>query len=221
MLTRLDNRIGYHSQGGTTPRGLYLLARQHPGETPGSWVLDGMLDSISRNRPANWCVRSVPFADLEGVIAGNQTGGFRAGCGWMEPPLHYEGLVLQADISRWATCCQPELVVDLQASGINDNDGIHIAVTPASPDIEKNRLAWCNLIKQKLEPELMSDPFIRMIENTQPTDMAGLADYVHKTCGCCALTIKVPYTACGDVLMTPKRYREVGRLLSQAILARW
>lgn len=220
-LTRLDNRVGGKGLVTAAPRGLYLLARQQPGETPGSWVLDGMLETISRTRPANWCVWSTPFADLEGVIAGNHAGGFAAGRAWMQPPMRHEGAVLQADISRWAKCCSPELVIDLQASGIRDNDGIHVSVAPAAPDTEKRRQAWTNIMQQKLGPAFAAEPFIRITQNAPGTVAADLPDYVHKACDCCALTIKTPYTICRETLMTPKQYREAGRRLAQAILTRW
>jgi hypothetical protein len=222
LLTRLDNRVGGKGKGTAAPRGLYLLARQQPGETPGSWVLDGMLETISRARSANWCVWSTPFADLDGMIAGNHAGDFTAGRAWMEPPMRYEGAVLQGDMSRWAERCRPELVVDLQAAGIRDNDGIHVSVAPAAPDAERNRQAWTNIMQQALGPEFAADPFTRMTGTPPGTDAAGgLADYVHKACGCCALTIRTPYTACRETLMTPKQYREAGRRLAQAILTRW
>ncbi len=221
LLTRLDNRVDGKGKGSAVPRGLYLLARQHPGETPGSWILDGMLETLSRARPANWCVWSTPFANLDGVIAGDQAGGGTAELAWASPPLRYEGAVLQADISRWAERCRPELVVDLQASGIRDNDGIHVSVAPATPDAERNRLAWINIMQQALGSEFAADPFARMTENTASIDATGLSEYVHKACGCCALTIKTPYTICRETLMTPKQYREAGRRLAQAILTRW
>ena len=221
LLTRLDNRVGGKGKGTAAPRGLYLLARQHPGETPGSWILDGMLETITRARPANWCVWSTPFADLDGVIAGDHAGGFTSGQAWTRPPMRYEGAVLQADMSRWAERCRPELIVDLQASGIRENDGLHVSVAPVAPEAERNRLAWTHIMQQALGPEFAADPFARPVETTPGADAAGLSEYAHKAFGCCALTIKTPYTACRETLMTPKQYREAGRRLAQAILTRW
>jgi len=90
-----------------------------------------------------------------------------------------------------------------------------------APEAERNRLAWTHIMQQALGPEFAADPFIRMTENTQGTGAAGLSEYAHKACGCCALTIMTPYTVCRETLMTPKQYREAGRRLAQAILTRW
>jgi hypothetical protein len=221
LLTRLDNRVGDKGRVTAPPRGLYLLARQQPGETPGSWILDGMLDTISRARPANWCVWCTPFANLDGVIAGDHCGNFAPDRAWTQPPMQYEVAVLQSDMGRWAKRCRPELVVDLQASGIRDNDAMHVSVAPAAPDAERNRQAWINIMQQALGPEFAAEPFSRMTENTPSAETAGMSEYVHKAFGCCALAIHTPYTICRETLMTPKQYREAGRRLAQAILSRW
>jgi two-component system NtrC family sensor kinase len=46
-IVRLANTYG---KVGENKSGLYFLARQHCGETPGSWVLDGALEQFSRAR---------------------------------------------------------------------------------------------------------------------------------------------------------------------------
>lgn len=221
LLTRLDNRVGGKGKTATVPRGLYILARQHPGETPGSWVLDGMLETISRARHANWCVWSVPFAHLDGVLAGDHRPNYETDRSWAEPSMQYGVSVLQSDMGRWANHCRPELVVDLQAASASDHDGIYIPLARTTPDAERNQKVWTNIMQQALGPEFAAETFTRMAENTLTAESACLSEYVQKSCGCCALTIRTPYTICRETLMTPKQYREAGRRLAQAILTRW
>ena len=55
---------------------IWLTARHHSGETPGSWALEGTLRWILSNDPSarrlrkRYLVRVVPFADLDGVVEG-------------------------------------------------------------------------------------------------------------------------------------------------------
>ena len=63
-LVRLSNAYG--QAGGQRP-GLYLIARQHSGETPGSWVLDGFLRHLVLLGEAAPLVWSVPLTNIDGV----------------------------------------------------------------------------------------------------------------------------------------------------------
>lgn len=216
VLTRLDNRAGGKGKGA---RGLYLLARQHPGESPGSWILDGMLETLSRARSANWCIWCIPFADLDGVIAGDCGGDFsgHGGNPRGESPARHEVSVLQSDINRWAIQCRPELIINLRAAGPCECSGIYAPVPPlTSPEDERNRQTWTNIMQQALGPEFAAEPFTREVDA-----LACFSEYIQKAPGCCALTIRTPNTSCRDTLMTPKQYREAGRRLAQAILNRW
>ncbi len=219
LLTRLDNRIS-----GKASRGLYLLARQHPGDAPGSWVLDGMLETISRNRAANWCVSAIPFADLDGVIDGNHgstaTGGNQTGT-WGQTPGRHETAVMQSDMARWAAHCRPELVVDLRASDMGVQDGIDIATAPATPEIERQAQAWINIMQHGLGPEFATENVARAPGQPLPTPTTPISAYVHEMFECPALAVHTPFTSARDILMSPKQYREAGRRLTQAILSRW
>ncbi len=105
-------------------RGVYLCARQHAGETPGSWVLDGVLRAVAEPegdlplQELRW--RAAPFVDLDGVTEGdygkdalprdfNRT--------WSSLTLRPEILAIQRDIRRFADRVQRLLVLDLHAPG--------------------------------------------------------------------------------------------------------
>jgi len=107
----------FGSDGGSRP-GFYLLARQHAGETPGSWVMDGLLRCLAQDRQPckNMMVWLVPFANIDDAIEGSYGKDpfprdlNRA---WYQLPLRTEVNAIAADIRLWSTRCRPVLLVDL------------------------------------------------------------------------------------------------------------
>jgi hypothetical protein len=107
--------------------GFYLLARQHAGETPGSWVLDGLLRHLAEDDSARaaalWWV--VPFVNIDDVVEGSYgKDPFPCDCNraWHTIPLRTETKLLQADIARWTKCCRPCLLIDLHAPGHRERE---------------------------------------------------------------------------------------------------
>lgn len=223
FLTRLDNHIG--SATGTRPRGLYLVARQHSGETPGSWVMDGMLEGFSRRRPGNqWCVWAIPFADLDGVIGGNygkDAFPYDLNRAWGEPAMRHETLVMQRDMQLWAQRCRPELVLDLHAPGACETDGLYLFhEPPAESENDRDAQAWIHLWQQELK-EFAAPDFARIAVHASRWNTPRITDFARTSFRCTAFSMEIPYALCGDIPMTPKQYREAGRRLARAILARW
>lgn len=228
VMTRLDNRIMDSGDAAGRPRGLYLLARQHAGETPGSWVMDGMLDGFSRGRAGNkWCIWSIPFANLDGVLAGDYGKDpfpYDLNRAWGSPPMRHETLVLQRDMRRWAERCRPELVLDLHAPGACEHDGIYLFKTAPQTEgteTDRNQQTWINVLGKELGSDFTADPFARLATYGSRWNTPRVTDFVRDTLGCTALSMEIPYGFCGDTVMTPKQYREAGRRLSRAILSRW
>jgi predicted deacylase len=66
-ILRLFNRTG---DGNALA--VYLTARSHAGETPGSWVLDGLLRHVAQDRRLQQVVWwAVPFVNLDDVVEGS------------------------------------------------------------------------------------------------------------------------------------------------------
>ncbi len=226
VLTRLDNNASLASLRGGQPRGLYLLARQHAGEAPGSWVLDGMLDGISRRKSgAPWRVWAVPFADLDGVLAGDygkDAFPYDLNRAWGKPPMRHETLAIQRDMRRWAALCRPELVLDLHAPGLCEHDGFYVFQrTTEDAAAQRADQAWINILRQELGPEFAAETFARTANYPSRWTTARLTDFVRDEFNCPALSMEIPYGLCGTAPMTPKQYREAGRRLARAILSRW
>jgi hypothetical protein len=219
-LPRLSNDYGSHGSGQS---GLYLIARQHAGETPGSWVMDGMLDYFSRKRDSRLLVWAVPFVDVDAVerdYYGKSRLPFDPGLSWSSPPLRHETLAIQQDVAEWRTRCRPLLMLDFRAPGGTDTNGIYTSLPPATNgdaparELEK----WANVISEELGSEYAAEDFKRV--STDTGEAPTFSSYARKELGIDAMTIEAPYALCGKTLMTTKQYREVGHRIARAILKR-
>jgi hypothetical protein len=119
--------VSNFEQPGSPRPGFYLLARQHAGETPGSWVLDGLLRHLaaddSTRAAAVWWV--APFVNIDDVVEGSYgKDPFPCDCNraWHTIPLRTETKLLQADIARWTKCCRPCFLIDLHAPGHRERE---------------------------------------------------------------------------------------------------
>ncbi len=215
LLPRLDNRLSDREA-----HGLYLIARQCPGATPSSWILDGILDSIARSRVSNWAVSAIPFADLDGVLAGQHESPMVMPMSesWASPCRRHEVNAIKADLQRWSLRCKPALVIECRATSNGEHDGIYLSATTATAEIDRHGQAWANLIKKGLEPDFASERFQRPSEKGTRNQ---LSSFVQETLACPCVILHAPYTHCREHLMTPKQYREAGRRVVQALLGRW
>jgi hypothetical protein len=123
-LLRLSNDYG---RGDCRP-GLYLVARQHSGETPGSWVLDGFLRHVAALGESAPLVWAVPLTNVDGVVGGDygkDNYPYDLNRAWGRPPMRHEVLVMQSDIRRWTERCRPALVLDMHAPGACETSGVY------------------------------------------------------------------------------------------------
>ena len=225
VMKRHSNNIWKGCDACPNPRGLYIVARQHAGETPGSWVLDGMLEAFSRAKPVNWCIWVVPFANLDDVLSGaygKDPYPHDLNRAWGKPPMRHETLVMQRDLQRWATRCKPELVLDLHAPSASEDQGVYAFVGDSGkPEIDKANQSWSNLFKEALTPDYADNDFVKVANYLSRWDGPKLADFVHKEIGCSALSLETPYGLIRDTVLFQKHYREIGQKLARAILTRW
>lgn len=224
VLTRLRNDVAEGSNACPHPRGLYVVARQHSGETPGSWVMDGLLTAFARAKPVNWCVWAVPFANLDGVVGGDYGKDpfpYDLNRAWGTPPMRHETLVLQHDLRRWAKHCKPDLVLDLHAPGACENQGVYAYLAePSTPEWERSTQAWVNVFRQALVPDFAAENFARKGNYASRWETPRLSGFARDQLGCSAVTIETPYALCRETVMSPKQYREVGQRLARAIVTR-
>ena len=221
-IVRLSNSYG--STGNNQP-GIYLIARQHSGETPGSWVLDGLLQHVATIRKAAYVVWAVPLAGIDGVMRGDygkDSFPYDLNRAWGEPPMRHEALVIRRDIQRWKERCRPALALDLHAPGACEKDGVYAFV----PDAEANEplaaecAKWANTLQNELKAEYAAADFRRVARYPSRWTTPDFASYMRRDLGVCALSLETPYAMAGNTVLTQKIYREIGRRLADAIFRR-
>jgi predicted deacylase len=215
-VLRLHNSVG--TPGGTQP-GIYLVARQHAGETPGSWVLDGFLRQLAQTRKAGYIIWAVPLADIDGVVHGyygRDGSPFDLDRAWGVPPLRREARVIRQDILRWKARCRPLLALDLQAPGACERDGVRVCMSrqPEAP-MAAEETKWCNVIQNEVQAEFAAPEFKR-----PPGATPGFVDVMRDEIGVPALIVETPYSHAAGAVLTQKSYREIGRRLALAVLRR-
>ena len=217
-MLRLSNGCG---EKGSQRPGLYLLARQHSGETPGSWVLDGVLRCIASMGDRAPLVWAVPLANPDGVEGGDygkDNFPYDLNRAWGDPPMRHEVLVMRRDMAAWRERCRPFAGVDYHAPGLSESLGIY-AFLP-NPDQFKQeheratRLA--DSIAKALTPRYAADPFGRVPTYHSRWDTPGFLSY------CCSqgfpgFCLETPYSLAGDLVLTCDQYREAGSLIGRCL----
>jgi hypothetical protein len=221
-IVRISNDYG---KPGGHRHGLYLIARQRPGETSGSWVLDGTLRYLSRGRRDPFLTWCTPLADVDGIVRG-RFGGDAMPCGmdqaWTTPAMRHDCHVLQGDIARWKGRCRPTLAIDFCAAPASETGGLFCVLPPAEANAELHKAAgkWANVIRQELGPDLAAQDFSRGC--TTPTHPGNMRfDHcMTATHGLCALTVAVPCAKIGTTVLSQKHYRDIGERIARALVKR-
>jgi hypothetical protein len=219
-LVRVSNDYG--TEGGSRS-GVYLIARQHSGETPGSWVLDGFLRhvaSLGADAPLVW---AVPLSNVDGVEQGDygkDNFPYDLNRAWGSPPMRHETLVFQRDIQRWKTRCRPLLGVDFHGPGGTEADGVYLYLPDPErlPEAHRSALAWSADLKDALTSRYASGDFARLVRYASRWETPGFASYLAQICGICSFTIETPYAMVGDLVLTREYYREIGKLMADAVI---
>jgi hypothetical protein len=219
-ILRLTNDYG--TPGGSRP-GVYLCARQHAGETPGSWVLDGLLRRLAEQSERAPLVWAVPFVDLDGVeegAYGKDRFPIDVNRAWGTPPMRHEVLVLQNDLYHWRRSCQPLLALDLHAPGYCEAAGIY-AYVPSwdQPHYRELALRWTERFAQSLGAELAAPPFDRVALYASRWDpSATFANFVRRELGVLGLVFETPYALARERVLTREDYRMAGARIADVLI---
>jgi murein tripeptide amidase MpaA len=220
-LVRLSNSPG--EPGGSRP-GLFLVARQHSGETPGSWVLDGLLRRLARDR-SDALVWAVPLANADGVAQGDygkDNFPYDLNRAWRPPPMRHETVVYERDIRRWSERCRPCLALDFHAPGACETEGVY-AYLP-KPEVflrlHDESARWADALAEALAPRYAASPFRRVARYASRWETPSLCEFVAKVYRIPALALETPYSRCGATVLTREGYREVGASIADAVLRR-
>jgi hypothetical protein len=221
-IARLSNDFG--TKGGETP-GLFLISRQHSGETPGSWVLDGFLRHLAGEGRAAPVVWAVPFANIDGVMQGDygkDSFPYDVNRAWGAPPMRHETLVIQRDIGRWAARCKPALGIDFHAPGACEADGVYcyLPKPKAHPEQHRKAVEWASAIEQALTGNLAAEEFGRVADYKSRWETPNFVSYLCGQHDVCALTIETPYALIKGRGLTREDYREIGQRIASGVLGR-
>ncbi len=216
-LLRLSN-----DYGDTDPtrqrRGIYLIARQHSGETPGSWVLDGLLRALAEleNPPLVWCI---PLSNIDGVEQGDygkDNFPWDLNRAWGRPPMRHATLVLQRDILRWRERCRPVAGLDFHAPGLCEADGAYIF--HADEQARQAIAPLAEAIAGQLGPLALRGGILRSMSYPSRWPKATFAHFLADL-NIPGLPIEIPYALFGDRLADRALYQQVGRLIAHALVA--
>lgn len=215
-----------YSSAGTKKPGIYIIARQHSGETPGSWVLDGLMRHLVTLETKDVIIWVIPLSNIDGIEKGRYGKDyfpFDLNRSWGKKVLRHENLVIQRDIARWMERCNPVLGLDFHAPGGAEGKGVYFFFMDKEKPVKiKNKeFLWINLIGKEVGNEYMLSGLKR---NSKPEgdlkNMVGLMftcyfDYVLKIP---ALCIEVPYGISNDKALEIKDYQEIGKRIAIAII---
>ncbi len=219
-LTRLWNDPGTDDEDARKP-GLYLLARQHAGETPGGWVLDGFLRRLAGQGRDDLTVWAVPLTNVDGVVEGDygkDNFPYDLNRAWGRPPMRHETLVMQRDVGLWARRSRPACLIDFHAPGLADTHGVYAFGLDYEDPLRAERYArYVEAMRTSLgELARAADEFDRRARYASRWSTPWFAQYA-KACGQVGFSVEVPYQAAGETIFTRALYRQAGERMADAV----
>ncbi len=219
-LLRLSNSYG--DEGGQRP-GLYLMARQHSGETPGSWVMDGFLRAMATLGDRTPLIWAIPLANIDGVEQGDygkDNFPYDLNRAWGRPPMRHEVLVLQRDLWRWRARCRPVLAIDFHAPGACEPSGVYAYVP--DPDTDRGAhevvLQWADWTGEALGAPYAAQEFARVARYASRWETPSFRTYLWSQLGVPCITYETSYALAGERVLTQEDYREIGRRIAGGVM---
>jgi hypothetical protein len=218
-LLRLSNSYG--EEGSI---GVYIIARQHSGETPASWVLDGLLRSaIEKVSPNEMTIWVVPFANLDGVVDGDYGKDpfpYDMNRAWLSPlPMRHEVAVIQADIERFSKRCRLAIAIDMHAPGALEADGAYFQLLKPTPSEANSAMRFVEVASEHLPKEMMHEQPFRVARYSSRWDERGtFSRWMWDSFAVPALVFEVPYSKSRGTLLTIEHYRALGSGLLEGLI---
>jgi hypothetical protein len=221
-LTRLANLYG-KSTDAVKKTGVYLIARQHSGETSASWVLDGFMRYCAEQRVNDILIWCVPLANIDGVEQGDygkDNFPWDINRAWGKPPMRHETLVFQRDVSLWQSQCNPTLAVDFHSPGACEDDGIYtFSSVPEKLDDASLALQvrWLGAARGALGA-YASESFTRVVRYASRWETPTASQFFETIPGVSGIIFEVSYQSAGKQIFTIEHYQAAGRALAKGII---
>lgn len=219
-LIRLSNSYG---DIGGAKKGIYVIARQHSGETPGSWGLQGFLDHFAKSGNKDFVVWSVPLSNIDGVVNGDygkDNFPYDLNRAWGYPPMRHETQVIMRDMKRWAERCKPLVSIDFHAPGACENYGIYSFVPKnIQGELDPASVALAEKIHKTLESSgLASSDFIKCANYKSRWETPNFTRFSLHDMNLASLSFEFPYSFAGKKELSKEDYMSAGAAIAEAII---
>lgn len=210
---------------GSERAGVFVTARQHAGESPGSWVLEGLLAAFDQARPDDPLIWALPFVDLDGVEEGRYGKNHYPldhNRSWYGGGLCHETRLAMHEAGLWSQRCTPTLYLDLHAPGLLEENCYFFTGTEAA----QQPLSTFLTIAQEHCGNFASDRFIR--QSSYQINLCRAVGIPHshsgniyfaERFGCASTTMECTYQSFHGQPATRDDYRQLGQQLAQAVRA--
>ncbi|MFP3903016.1 MAG: M14 family zinc carboxypeptidase [Armatimonadota bacterium] len=200
--------------------GLLFIARQHSAETPGSWVLAGLLRELAE-RDSDLAVWAVPLSNIDGVEQGDygkDNFPYDLNRAWGQTPMRHETLVIQKDIAWFIEQYRPALAVDFHAPGGTEDTGAYAFLPNPDdfPDIHEKTGQWAEAFADGLG-DYAAEEFARVATYPSRWETPNFTTYCAGALEIPAFTLETPYAKVGDRVLSRRDYRTIGTRMAETI----
>lgn len=218
---RLIHRYRFAAEIANRP-GVYVMARQHAGETPGSWVMDGIFRHLSEAGAGGTDWWLLPFADIDGVaegLYGKDRFPWDFNRSWNRLPMRPELNGYQHDIAEFVAGTSRHLLVDLHAPG-HSEDGFYTYGPRKGKPVERAHVSerWGNLVGAAVA-KTMGGPCEKMYRIPDYPSRWGddtVTAWVWKNFKMCGCGTETSYQSYAGKVLTVEDYRVIGRAVVAA-----
>ncbi|MBN1809191.1 MAG: hypothetical protein JW909_08990 [Planctomycetes bacterium] len=209
--------------GQAAPAGVYVLARQHSGETPGSLAMDGMMRWLANGNGGGMEWWLLPFVDLDGVESGNygkDSLPIDFNRAWSRLPMRPEIKGIQSDMATFVSRTSTHILIDLHGPG-HSEDGVYTHLPPDGRPEEQRAagVRWAAHIDKRLVEMLGRGQETSFHEMNYPsrwnkndTATAWAWDYLKLP----GFGTEVSYQSYGGIVLDIPGYHKVGEALAAA-----
>lgn len=205
--------------------GLYLLARQHSGETSGSWALHGFLARLSELKAQELTVWCLPLSNIDGIekgYYGKDNFPMDLNRAWGNPPMRYENTVFQRDIALWAQRTAGLLALDFHSPGGCEAEGVYCFI-PKNSKGGADRLSagWAKRFEGAIPSGYASSCLGRVANYASRWDSPNFnyTKFMRKFHNVPALSFEFPYSQIRGKVLEIDDYMAIGGAMAEAVLA--